>query len=210
MCNTRKKEQTRIRVGQINLTRSQLATDEIHQYVILNQIDVLLVQEPHTHQGRVAGFGPGVRIAQATKSVPLAAVVVYRDDWTVIKLGHITTALLAATHVWTGRIGVNLASLYCPKKRRQPKNQSRPLRELGTALRSTSADGWIIGADSNSRSTWWYSGSTDKRVTNFEEFISRTGLQVINKWQSHSTFQSTRGCSNIDVTLARGCANVIP
>ena len=91
MCNKHKKEQTRIRVGQINLARSQLATDEIHQYAILNQIDVFLVQEPYTHQRRVASYGPGVRIAQTTKSVPWAAIVVHREDWTVTKLGHITT-----------------------------------------------------------------------------------------------------------------------
>ena len=134
MHNTENKDPNRIRIGQINLARSQVATDEIQQLATTNRIDVLLVQEPYTHQGRVVGFGPGAKIIQAEKSVPWAAVVVFRDDWTVTKLGHITTALLAATHIWTGKIGVNLASLYCPKKKRQPKNLSRPLRELGTAL----------------------------------------------------------------------------
>ena len=63
--------------------------------------------------------------------------------------------------------------------------------------------------DSNAKSTRWYSGTTDDRGVKIEDFISRLGLHVLNEKQRHPTFQSSRGTSNIDITLATGCANVV-
>ena len=43
---------------------SRVAAEEICKYAIENGMDVLLVQEPHTHKGRVTGLGTRVKIDQ--------------------------------------------------------------------------------------------------------------------------------------------------
>ena len=79
MNNRLKESRTRVAIRQINLAIAQLATHEINHYAITNKLDVLLIQEPYTHQGRVTGLGPGVRVAQASNGTPWAEIAVYRD-----------------------------------------------------------------------------------------------------------------------------------
>lgn len=85
-----------LRVGQINLARARLATDEARSYAAANQLDLLLIQEPYVVNGKVAGFGHSARVAQVATTTPWAAIVVISDGITATNLQHITTAQLAA------------------------------------------------------------------------------------------------------------------
>jgi len=58
-----------------------------------------------------------------------------------------------------------------------------------------------MAADSNSRSTTWNDKITNPRGKKLEEFIASNHLHVINEDNGKTTFQSSRGKSNIDLTI---------
>ena len=197
-----------IRIGQINLARSRVATEEIAKYAIQNGLDVLQIQEPYTHKDRVTGLGTGIKIAQAEHGTPWVAVAILRDDFTVVHLEHTTTTRIACIHLSTEDIRINLVSLYCKVSRAATSDMRRSFRELSNALKQINEDGVIVGMDANAKSTTWHSNNSDVRGRKLEEFIAQNGLRVINREQEQSTFQVTCGESNIDVTLTRGCRNI--
>jgi hypothetical protein len=60
----------------------------------------------------------------------------------------------------------------------------------------------IIGIDANAKSPLWNSRSTDDRGEALEAVIAQYGLHIVNKPGQAYTFETTRGRSNIDITLA--------
>jgi len=58
-----------------------------------------------------------------------------------------------------------------------------------------------MGVYSNSRSTMWNDKITNPRGKKLQEFVAIHHLHVINKENERATFQSTRGKSNIDLTI---------
>jgi len=68
-------------------------------------------------------------------------------------------------------------------------------------LQFTKGEKLIVGVDSNSRSTMWNDKITDPRGKKLEEFVGSHHRHVINEENERTTFQSTRGKSNIDLTI---------
>jgi DNA-binding helix-hairpin-helix protein with protein kinase domain len=60
----------------------------------------------------------------------------------------------------------------------------------------------IIAMDSNSWSTTWHDVLTNSRSKFLEEFIVSNQSHIINEDRARTTFQSSRGSSNIDLTIA--------
>jgi len=59
----------------------------------------------------------------------------------------------------------------------------------------------ITAMDSNARSRTWYDLTTNHRGKLLEEFLASNQLRIINKESTRTTFQSSRGKSDIDITL---------
>ena len=59
----------------------------------------------------------------------------------------------------------------------------------------------IIAMDSNSRSTTWHDVLTNSRDKLLEEFFASNQLHIMNEDSARTTFQSSRGSSNIDLTI---------
>jgi len=59
----------------------------------------------------------------------------------------------------------------------------------------------IMAIDSNSRSTTWHDVTTNVRGRILEEFIASNQLHIINEVSPRTTFHSSRGQSNIDITI---------
>jgi ectoine hydroxylase-related dioxygenase (phytanoyl-CoA dioxygenase family) len=59
----------------------------------------------------------------------------------------------------------------------------------------------IIAMDSNSRSTTWHDVLTNSRGKVLEEFLASSQLHIINEESNKTTFLSSRGSSNIDLTI---------
>ena len=58
-----------------------------------------------------------------------------------------------------------------------------------------------MAADSNSRSTSWNDKITKHKGKKLEEFLASNNLHAINEDNGRTTFQSSRGKSNIDLTI---------
>ena len=55
--------------------------------------------------------------------------------------------------------------------------------------------------DSNARSTTWHDVTTNNRGKMLEEFVASYQLHIINEDSPRKIFQSSRGSSNIDLTI---------
>ena len=60
----------------------------------------------------------------------------------------------------------------------------------------------LLAIDSNSRLTTWHDIKTNPRGKALEEFLTYNQLHIMNEDSTRTTFQSTRGSSNIDLTIA--------
>jgi hypothetical protein len=61
--------------------------------------------------------------------------------------------------------------------------------------------GILIAIDSNSRSSSWHDILTNERGRMLEEFLMSKQLYTMNEESSLTTFRSSRGTSNIDITI---------
>jgi hypothetical protein len=59
----------------------------------------------------------------------------------------------------------------------------------------------IVAMDSNSRSTTCYEVTTNSTGNLLKEFVASNQLHIINEDSTRTTFQSSRGKSNIDITI---------
>ncbi|CAM9933888.1 unnamed protein product, partial [Heterosigma akashiwo] len=60
----------------------------------------------------------------------------------------------------------------------------------------------IWACDTNAHSTLWYSKSEDRRGREMEAFAAQQGLAVMNRRSRYTTYDGSRGATNIDVVLA--------
>ena len=75
---------------------------------------------------------------------------------------------------------------------------------LGHALARLRGADIIIGLDWNACSTMWGSTNTNDEGEAIEDFMAQHSLKLLNQITNIYTYQSNRGSSNIDITLARG------
>jgi hypothetical protein len=87
---------------------------------------------------------------------------------------------------------------------------NRPLdtdmQKIEATLVHAKGAGVIIAMDSNSRSTTWHDVITNRRGKILEEFLMSKQLHIINEESCYTTFQSSRGASNIDLTVTNNQA----
>lgn len=53
---------SRLRLGQLNLGRSQVKTGGLGVTVMQEKLDIVAIQEPYSSAGVIRDFGPGVRV----------------------------------------------------------------------------------------------------------------------------------------------------
>ena len=72
---------------------------------------------------------------------------------------------------------------------------------LENVLEFTEGAKLIITMDSNARSTTWHEVITNNRGKMMEKFVASYQLHIINEDSPRKTFQSSRGSSNINLTI---------
>ena len=73
---------------------------------------------------------------------------------------------------------------------------------INDILQLANTSGILITMDSNSRSKTWHDKLTNARGKNLEEFLISKQLFIMNEESQMNTFQSSRGSSNIDLTIS--------
>ena len=77
---------------------------------------------------------------------------------------------------------------------------------MHAVLKHANGSGTIISIDSKAISTTWHDVMTNKRGKNLEEFLIGNRLHIANEESCNTTFQSTRGSSNIYLTIFNNTA----
>ena len=75
------------------------------------------------------------------------------------------------------------------------------IKYLEKILKFTKEARIIIAMDSNSRSTTWHDVLSNSRGKLLEEFCASNQLHIINEDSARTKFQSSRGSSNIDLSI---------
>ena len=75
------------------------------------------------------------------------------------------------------------------------------LLKIEAIIQHAEGAGILIAIDSNARSTTWYDTLTNTRDRILEEFLFSHQLHILNEESEYTTFRSTRGSSNIDLTI---------
>ena len=81
------------------------------------------------------------------------------------------------------------------------KEEINKSKKIESILQFTKGGKLIMEVDSNSRSTMWNDKITNPREEEVRGIVASHRLHVINEENERTTFQSTRGKSNIDLTI---------
>jgi hypothetical protein len=76
------------------------------------------------------------------------------------------------------------------------------IHKIENIQRLANGRGLLVAMDSNARSKKWHDVITNKIGRTLEEFIISNGLNIANEDSAITTFESTTGTSNIDLTIA--------
>jgi hypothetical protein len=182
---------------QVNLQHSRVATTNLTQ-IIQHNIDIAFVQEPYIVHNRVAGFPKGLKIHTQGEGRIRAAILInnYEIDAITITQGSNEDAVL--TEIRYKGLRVFGASIYMPIDR----DINTDINTLENILQYTMGEGLLLAMDSNARSKLWHDKQTNARGRTLEEYIIAKDLHIINAETGVPTFETIRGRSWIDLTLA--------
>lgn len=175
-----------------------MATDEAVRRCLEERIDVLLIQEPYTRDGRVGVSRGRVYYDRTVGGEIWSAILVLNDEMGVIMDARETCGTCVSVRLEHRGSSLQVVSLYC----RPSEPIDGHLARLVDILRRKDNKKVLCGGDLNARSGLWWGGSDD-RGSKVEEVILAWDLQVMNRFSRFTTFENTQGGkSNIDVTLA--------
>lgn len=192
-----------IKVAQINLARSQAASDDLYKYCITNSIDIAIVQEPYTRWGKLTNLEyEGVRIAKSKSNDQngvWSAIVVLNQGMDILlkpQLVTVHTVTLSVAH--PGQQPIDIVSSYF-----QFRKETRQFIDEITYINQHLAKRAIFGMDVNAFSPWWHGPRRNEKGRLVEAMIYNLDLTVENRPTNCWSFHGARGNSNVDVTLSR-------
>jgi exonuclease III len=187
---------------QINLQHSRLATDNLLKLIKEDDTDIICIQEPYVIGNKIVGLPQYYTVFASGEGRKRAAIVINNRQIDTLLINQLSDedAVVLETKVDNTRIII--ASLYF--------DISRPLdtdmQKIEATLAHAKGAGVIIAMDSNSRSTSWHDVITNRRGKILEEFLMSKQLHIINEESCYTTFRSSRGASNIDLTVTNNQA----
>ena len=191
-----------IRIAQINLARSQLASNELATIAARENTDILIIQEPYAIRNTPTKPTASAKLVTANgpDEYPWATIIVLNPAWRITNIKQAGNEYLAVAHVETEQEEIYIASIYM----RNTEDPADLIDKIENLIRRTKGKNIIIGGDTNSQSTSWGADHTNTRGEHVEDLITRQGLEIINKENQPPTFQTLRAKSFIDLTLAKG------
>ncbi|KAG7196584.1 hypothetical protein KM043_014481, partial [Ampulex compressa] len=189
------------------MRRSKSVTAEVSNLLLKGTVDIALVQEPYNVEGQLRGIGSQNTAISACAPCESAqaAIVLRRESFTIMKLSH-----LCDTHVICVQVICHLGELYLVSQYFQHAEDIEvSLERLQKILNALRGKKVIIAADVNASSPLWDAKPGLQRRTRkrergrqLEALIAQHNLVVLNNRDDAPTYASSRGATNIDVTLA--------
>ena len=178
-------------VVQINLGKRKAASVEASR----NKCDILLVTEPHTARGKVAGLEPMGNVYAWGKGTPRTCIRTNLKAWLIEEFTDEDITTISVTGV-DGVEDTVFASVYLDITKPVEMDQwSRLLRWCDSHKKPL-----VMGIDSNAHSEMWGSTDLNHRGEILEEVIMRYDLTIHNRGKT-PTFTGGSG-TVIDITLS--------
>lgn len=199
--NNSTKDKRHLKILQINLARSKLATDTCVKYITQHKIDIVFISEPYNSDKQIAGFPINYKKV-VFHDEPKAAILVANTELEILEI----TNHIKQTSVWCcisiRGMKIYLASVYMPPN----GNLDDSLSQLTHFINTNKPTHYIIGGDMNAKSFLWGSPVTDERGEILTDFTFQHNLSILNNNFERPTYWSPNGQSWIDVTL---CSNTM-
>jgi ribonuclease HI len=190
-------QKTQIRCMQINLQHSRTATDNLMKLIQQDFTDIVLVQEPYIIQNKLAGITRTHRTYITNEDRSRATIILANEDIDAIIIKQLCDRDTIAAEVSYKSMRILAASMYFDITE-DIKSKIAKIEEI---LKFGEGKDLIMAVDSNSRSQVWHDKQTNARGRILGEYLSSRDLNIMNEESELTTFQSTRGRSNIDITI---------
>ena len=157
----------------------------------------MCIQEPYTVGNKLAGLPKSLAVYTSGAGRKRAAIVINTKQIDTIKITQLSDEDTVVLETKVGNATLFNASMYF--------DINRPidfdLQKMQAILMHANGVGIVFAVDSNARSTSWHDVLTNKRGKAMEEFIISRQLHIANEVSSRTTFWTSRGASNIDLTI---------
>ena len=194
--NNQKPQQ--IKCYQVNVQHSKAATANLMQMIATDKIGMALIQEPYQYQGKLTGITKGYRIFACGEGKRRAAIIIQDNTIDALLITQLSDKDAVLLEVNNETLSFYAASVYFDYNEPIDNN----IITVERLLKFTKGKKLILAIDSNSRSTTWHDIKTNPRGKVLEEFLAYNQLHILNEDSERTTFQSSRGSSNIDLTIA--------
>jgi len=189
-----------IRVAQLNMNGQFIVAEQLRDYCIKNQIDVVLVQEPPLTSNRmVVGFeNADFRTVMSRAGRATVAIIVINPGLGVVtNAGHTGEHFAVASITWCvgARSGLTVVSAYF-KYSKATEVFCEKLRKIVETRPKV-----LIGVDSNGHSPLWFCPDRNSRGRIIKDTILDCELRISNLPSELTTFERGERRSNIDLTL---------
>jgi hypothetical protein len=165
-----------------------VATANLSQIVLQNEIDVAFVQEPYTILNKVVGFPKSFKIYTCGQNRIRSAIITNNNDLDVIAITQASHEDAMLTVIRHKDFKFYAASLYLPIDREIEQD----LATIEEIIRLTKGEGLLLALDSNARSKIWSDMYTNARGKSMEEYIITRDLLILNEDYEVPTFESSR------------------
>lgn len=200
---------TTFKVLQVNMHHCKAASAALHRYVINNEIDIVLIQEPWVFKGRIRGLRltRDWEILSPVDSHPRACIAAKKRLNLLPMWGFCSRDLSVAKMVANlegSERDLVVGSAYLPYD--QPDlPPTKEVRELVKDCESKNIQ-LMLGCDSNAHHLVWGSTGTNRRGECLLEFIISSRLEVAN-CGNEPTFVTSVRREVIDITMASPIVN---
>lgn len=182
---------------QINLKHCKAATYNLDQLIIQRDIDIAYLQEPYLYKNKLSGISKRHRIYTSGNGVKRAAIVVSNQKIDALQISQLSDDDMVVIEFSYGKLKFIAASIYLDID----NDMNRDLHKLEDIVKLAQGKGLILAMDSNARSKTWHDKLTNKRGKSLEEFVVANNLHLMNNNTEITTFESSTGSSNVDLTI---------
>ena len=162
-----------------------------------DDIDVICIQEAYVINNKVVGIPKKYKILAHGEGRHRAAIVMTNKMIVSILIRQLSDEDAVVTKIVYNKVKIIIVSMYFDINRQIEDD----LNKIGAIMQHAKGTGTIIAMDSNARSTTWHDHITNHRGRIIEEFLVSVQLHILKEDSNLTTYLSSRGSSNIDLTV---------
>ena len=162
-----------------------------------DRIYIICIQEPYVINNKVIGIPKKYKVLVHGEERNRAAIVITNKMIDAIIIRQLSDEDAVVTEVVYNKVKTIIGSMYFNINRQIEYD----LNKVDAIMQHAKGTGTIIAMDSNARSTTWHNNITNHRGRMLEEFLASVQLHILNEDSNLTTYHSSRGSSNIDLTV---------